>query len=174
MHPFHMMLAGYAVLALIGFAFVLRWERRHFSAKGLGGSWLRVRLASIPALLATAALVVLLIPAIVLAAVYAGGIGAGWVWVGMNAAYLLVWVAYVHGKLEPGLHWSWMRSNVVTILLPTLAVGWLLSLMRDGPQSRLQELGHAAAVGTVCMLVAAAASPSLRPTVCRAIRSRWA
>jgi len=125
-------------------------------------------------LIGNLALVVLLIPAIVLAAVYAGGIGAGWVWVGMNAAYLLVWVAYVHGKLEPGLHWSWMRSNVVTILLPTLAVGWLLSLMRDGPQSRLQELGHAAAVGTVCMLVAAAASPSLRPTVCRAIRSRWA
>ncbi|MBM3374459.1 MAG: hypothetical protein FJY44_11385, partial [Betaproteobacteria bacterium] len=59
MHPFHVALVIYAALALIGFAFVLRWERRHFSAKGLGGSWLRVRLASIPVLLVTAALVVL-------------------------------------------------------------------------------------------------------------------
>ncbi len=59
MYPFHMMLAVFGGLALIGFAFVLRWERGHFSAKGLGGSWLRVRLTSIPALLATAALVVL-------------------------------------------------------------------------------------------------------------------
>jgi|LNFM01.1.fsa_nt_gb hypothetical protein len=59
MHPFHVALVIYAALVLAGFGFVLRWERRHFSAKGLGGSWLKVRLSSIPALLVTAALVVL-------------------------------------------------------------------------------------------------------------------
>lgn len=115
-------------------------------------------------------LVVVLIPAIVLAAMHAGGIGAGWVWVCMNAAYLLIWVAYVHGKLEPGLHWGWMRDNVIAILLPTLAAGWLLSLLRDGPQGRVQELVHAAAVAATCLLVATVSSPSLRPAVWRVLR----
>jgi O-antigen/teichoic acid export membrane protein len=116
-------------------------------------------------------LVVLLIPAIVVAAMQAGGIGAGWVWVGMNALYLVVWVGYVHAKLEPGLHWNWLVSNVFTILLPTLVVGWLLSLFRDGPQSRLVEFSYSGAIATVCLLVATMASPTLRPAALRAARA---
>jgi O-antigen/teichoic acid export membrane protein len=117
-------------------------------------------------------LVVLLIPAIVVAAMQAGGIGAGWVWVGMNALYLVVWVGYVHAKLAPGLHWNWLVSNVFTILLPTLVVGWLLSLFRDGPQSRLVEFSYSGAIATVCLLVATMASPVLRPAFLRAVRAR--
>lgn len=58
MHPFHMMLVLFAALALVGLGFVIRWERRHFVARGLAGSWLMVRLASIPAALLVAAAVV--------------------------------------------------------------------------------------------------------------------
>lgn len=117
-------------------------------------------------------LVVLLIPAIIVAAMQAGGIGAGWVWVGMNALYLVGWVGYVHAKLEPGLHWNWLVSNVFTILLPTLAVGWLLTLFRDGPQSRLVEFSYSGAIATVCLLVATMASPVLRPAFLQAVRAR--
>lgn len=112
-------------------------------------------------------LVVLLVPAIIVAAREAGGIGAGWVWVGMNALYLVVWVGYVHAKLEPGLHCGWLVSNVFTILLPTLVVGWLLSLLFDGPQSRVFELLHTGSIAAACMLVATLASPLLRPAVLR-------
>lgn len=149
---------GNGLLALGAFPFYLQYARGNLRYHLIGN----------------AVLVLMLIPAIVMAATQAGGIGAGWVWAIMNAAYLLVWVAYVHGKLEPGLHWGWMRNNVFTILVPTAAVGWLLGLVRHGPQGRLQELAHASAVGAICLLVATVASPGLRPLVWRALRSRWA
>ena len=58
MHPFHLMLMLFAAAALIGFVYVVRWERGQFVARGLGSSWLKVRLASIPAALLAAVLVV--------------------------------------------------------------------------------------------------------------------
>jgi O-antigen/teichoic acid export membrane protein len=119
-------------------------------------------------------LVTALIPSIVFAAIYGGGIGAGWAWMSMNALYLLVWVAYVHAKLEPGLHWPWLKDNVFKVLLPTVAVGWVLSLTRLHAQDRWQAFAHVVAVGTVCITVATLASPSLRPAFWQALRSRWA
>jgi hypothetical protein len=58
-HPFQVLLSLFAGAALVGLVFVVRWERRQFLARGLGGSWLKVRLATIPAALLTAALVVI-------------------------------------------------------------------------------------------------------------------
>jgi hypothetical protein len=58
MHPFHLMLMLFAAAALIGFVYVVRWERRQFVARALASSWLKVRLASIPAALLAAVLVV--------------------------------------------------------------------------------------------------------------------
>jgi O-antigen/teichoic acid export membrane protein len=119
-------------------------------------------------------MVAALIPAIVLAAFHAGGIGAGWVWLGMNALYLLVWVAYVHAKLEPGLHWRWLRDNVLKVLLPTAAVGWTLSQFQPGAQDRWQALAHVVAIGAACILVATLTSPALRPLVTQRIRTSHA
>lgn len=58
MHPFHVMLMLFAAAALLGFALAVRWERRKFLARGLTSSWFKVRLASLPAALLVAALVV--------------------------------------------------------------------------------------------------------------------
>ena len=59
MHPFHMMLILFAAVGLVGFAYVLRWERRQYVARDLANSWLKVRLSSIPAALFVAAVVVI-------------------------------------------------------------------------------------------------------------------
>ncbi len=47
----------FAVAALAGFVYVVRWERRQFLARGLAGAWLMVRLSSIPTALLVAVLV---------------------------------------------------------------------------------------------------------------------
>ena len=117
-------------------------------------------------------LVVLLTPAIIVAAMKAGGVGAGWVWVSMNALYLVFWVGYVHSKLEPGLHWNWLVSNVFVILLPTLLVGLVLSRLQPDAHSRVLEFVHVAAIAAACMLVATMASPILRPAFLQAVRAR--
>lgn len=59
MHPFHLMLALFAILSLLGFGWLLNWERRQFMARELGTAWLTVRLSTIPIALATAALVII-------------------------------------------------------------------------------------------------------------------
>ena len=123
-------------------------------------------------LIGNLALVVVLTPAIVLAAMKAGGVGAGWVWVAMNALYLVVWVGYVHSKLEPGLHWNWLVSNLVVIMVPTLAIGLVLSRLQIQSSSRLLAFGQVAAIAAVCVLVATMASSVLRPTFLRVLRAR--
>ena len=55
MHPFHLMLALFAALALVAFGFFIRFERAQFHRKGKGGAWLAVRLATIPIAMVTAA-----------------------------------------------------------------------------------------------------------------------
>ena len=115
-------------------------------------------------------LVVGLVPAIILAAMHHGAVGAGWAWLTMNALYLLLWVAFVHAKLAPGLHWNWLRRNVLMVMLPTLAAGWLLQRLRSEPGGRLLEGAWFVVVGLVCLAVATAASPLLRPRVLRVLR----
>jgi len=66
-------------------------------------------------------LVIVLIPSVIYAATKFGGIGAGYVWLTMNALFLFGWVAYVHHKLEPGLHLKWLVNDALkVILLPML------------------------------------------------------
>jgi hypothetical protein len=59
MHPFHMLLAIFAALSLVGLGLLMRWERKAFLARGMGRSWLVVRLSTIPIALITAALVII-------------------------------------------------------------------------------------------------------------------
>lgn len=59
MHPFHMMLILFLVAAVVGFVYVVRWERNQFLSRGLATSWLKVRLSSIPVALLAALLVVI-------------------------------------------------------------------------------------------------------------------
>ena len=73
-------------------------------------------------LIGNAGLVVILIPSIIYAATHFGGVGAGYVWLMMNALFLLVWVAYVHHKLEPNLHFKWLFNDALRIILPTYSI----------------------------------------------------
>jgi O-antigen/teichoic acid export membrane protein len=144
---------GNGLLALGAFPFYLQYARGSLGYHLIGN----------------VALVVVLIPSIIVAASRAGAIGAGWVWVAMNASYLFLWVGYVHSKLEPGLHWSWLGQNVFAILLPVLIVCLLLRLALPGVHSRFGEILYAVALAGVCLLVATFASPLLRRNVLRAI-----
>jgi hypothetical protein len=91
MQPFQWMLVLFASMALVGFAWVLRWERNQFLARGLAGPWLKVRLASIPAALLAA-----------LVAVVPARSTSGMA--GLAVFYLLLLVA--SPLLWFGMHWA--------------------------------------------------------------------
>ncbi len=79
----------------------------------------------------------LLLPLQVIAANEFGAVGAGVVWVSMNALFLLVWVAYTHRKLIPGIHFSWLYRNVLLIVLPALSISALLAILDVGFVTRI-------------------------------------
>lgn len=71
--------------------------------------------------------VVTLIPAIIWAASEYGGVGAGWAWLGINSLYLILWVGYVHHKLQPGVHVGWLVKDIAGIYAPVILLLFLAS-----------------------------------------------
>lgn len=56
MHPFHILILLFVLLALAGFGFVVRRERARYLKAGKAAGWLRVRLATLPIALVSAAI----------------------------------------------------------------------------------------------------------------------
>jgi len=140
---------GNGLLALSAFPFYLQYARGDLRYHLIGNI----------------GLVLVLVPAIVLAARYAGGVGAGWIWLAMNVLYLFVWVAWVHSRLEPGLHGAWIVRNVLAIVVPTALVGVLLSILPDALESRGASLMRGGATALTCFAVAVLASSQMRQQI---------
>jgi O-antigen/teichoic acid export membrane protein len=116
--------AGNALLALAAFPFYIQYARGQLYFHIVGNVLLAI----------------LLLPAVVYAATNYGAVGAGWVWVAVNALYLSIWVAYVHHKLVRGLHLSWLRDDIARIIVPLILVGGLIAWFRPHPDSRVGHL----------------------------------
>lgn len=70
---------------------------------------------------------VLLLPAMVFASMKFGGVGAGWVWLGINLLYLLFWIPLTHRKIWQGIHARWMLRDVLAVAVPVAATAYGLS-----------------------------------------------
>lgn len=129
--------AGNAVLAMGSFAYYLQY------AKGQ----MRYHVYS------SVLFITLLMPALILAATHFGAEGAGWVWLGFNVLYLLVWVAFVHRQLAPGLHASWLIRDGLSVVVPSVL---LLLVFRNFFQlgtDRWIILGQLVALSFVTLLI---------------------
>ena len=142
---------GNGILAVAAFPYYLQYARGN------------LRLHFIGHLL----LLFILIPSIVLSAKYYGAVGAGYAWVAVNALYLLIWVAVVHRKLEPGLHWSWFFKDVLTISVPVTLLGSAIFLVEVSLTSRLSNLAYVIVFGGILILLAALMSPDARYFILR-------
>jgi len=109
-------------------------------------------------------LVIILIPSVIYAATKFGGIGAGYVWLTMNALFLFGWVAYVHHKLEPGLHVKWLFKDVVLLTLPAMLVAVFISLLFpvEALNGRLYNLLFVIIVGLFLFISSAMFSEKFR------------
>lgn len=98
-------------------------------------------------LVGNAGMAIVLIPSIVYAASNFGSTGAGYVWLCTNALFLLTWVAYVHHKLEPGLHFRWLSVDILLILLPPVILAGFLMLKDVQFNGRIESLLYVVSVG---------------------------
>jgi O-antigen/teichoic acid export membrane protein len=108
----------------------------------------------------------LVVPALVLLVPVHGAMAAAWIWLALNAAYVLVAVPLMHRRLLPGEQWSWYFRD----LLPPLTAAVVVGVCWRGLSLRVPD-GLAGWVlltaEGVCMLVAAAAASAT-------VRQRWA
>lgn len=128
--------AGNGLLAFGAFPFYLQYARGNLRYHLIGN----------------AILIVLLLPSVVMAAKSFGGIGAGWVWLGINVFYLFGWVAYVHHRLEPGLHCDWMFDDILKSLAGPALLAAVLAWVPFESTSRIYCLAFCLVVGTVLLL----------------------
>lgn len=97
--------------------------------------------------------VLLLIPLLVWATWMYGAIGAGYAWLAANALYFLTWVGYVHHKIEPGIHGSWMLVDIFQIIVPSIAVTLLIATVDFNGVTKMASILYLVSVGATALFV---------------------
>jgi O-antigen/teichoic acid export membrane protein len=113
-------------------------------------------------LIGNAIFVTLLIPSIIYAAVEYGGLGAGYVWLGMNLLSFAAWLPFVHAKFEPGLNFKWYVQDVLMILIPVMVVGNALHAFLPISDNRLLQGMGIFAMEMILLLVGVLSSSVMR------------
>lgn len=98
--------------------------------------------------------VVLLVPSLIFAAKYFGGVGAGYAWLIINALFAIFWVTYVHSRLAPGLQWRWLVKDWLSIYVPVAITAILTSSIMTFKGSSSLILFQIAVVGMATLLIA--------------------
>lgn len=106
--------------------------------------------------------ILLLIPALIVATLHFGTIGAGWAWLAANSVYFLLWIPLVHKRFAPGLHWQWLKHDVAMIAAPAVAAAMLARFCLTWPSDRGQAIALVAVVSVSVLLVAAMGSSCVR------------
>lgn len=104
--------------------------------------------------------VALIVPATLYLVPRHGSIAAAWVWVGINASYLVFSVALMHRRILCTEKWKWYLQDLLVPLAPSAAVVATLSFLHRevGPLGRSTELAFLA------FTLVAATAPALLVT----------
>lgn len=137
--------AGYGILAVSAFPYYLQY------AKG------ELKLHLIGSIL----FVSLLVPSLILVTVSYGMVGAGWVWVGVNLAYFLLWVPLVHLRIAQGLHCPWF-GDVISISAPASVCAWLMHYFVSWEGGRLEIIVQLCILSSVLLIVVCLSSSDVR------------
>lgn len=116
-------------------------------------------------LIGNAVFVVLLIPAIIWAASQCGGVGAGYVWLGINLLSFVAWLPLVHHKFAPGLNFKWYGQDILIIVLPAAIAGYFLSIFFPQSDNRWMQFTEVIFTGLSVLMAGAAASSETRARV---------
>lgn len=121
-------------------------------------------------LCANAAAVVLLVPLIYAMSVRHGALGAAWVWIGLNAAYVAVLLPLMHGRLLEGELRHWIIADVGLPLAASAAVVWIYANLATIGDSYLATALHMIALTSLAILASVLAAPELRTWILRFLR----
>jgi hypothetical protein len=103
-----------------------------------------------------------LIPCTIYGAYVAAGRGAGWAWLLVNTAYLLIWVPVIHKRLLGRIHWLWLSHDILPVGITSLACAFAFKFMLAAPGSRATSAAQLVAITAVSGIAAIFAAPRVR------------
>lgn len=106
--------------------------------------------------------VLLLAPLIYLSSLRYGGIGAGWVWLGLNAGYLVFLVQMMHRRLLPGHLRHWYIFDLGMPLAAAVGVAGSWNMLIASPVSHTGMAINLGAVSFLTLCASVAAVPEIR------------
>jgi O-antigen/teichoic acid export membrane protein len=137
---------GSGIMALAAFPYYLQYARGELRLHVIGNL----------------ILLAVMLPALTVAALRFGAVGAGYAWMGLNLAYFFLWVPVVHARLAPGLHWRWLLGDVAPILAASGLATWAVRMMAPAPAGRIDSIVIVIAAAATTAAAAAAAAPIAR------------
>lgn len=122
--------------------------------------------------------VVVLIPTIFWVVPHHGAVGAAWIWVALNAGYVLISIQFMHRKLIPTEKLRWYLEDVSLPTCGTIGIMLLAQkLQPDSYAERWHWLAFLLITGGVALAAAAVLSRRIRPRLLallgRSIRLRY-
>jgi O-antigen/teichoic acid export membrane protein len=114
--------------------------------------------------------VAILIPALLLVVPGYRAVGAAWIWVTLNAGYVLITVQFMHRRLIPREKWRWYVADVMLPVAGAAAVAALAWVFQPAMyESRVEWLAFLAVSGTLALVAAALLADRVRPRVAATI-----
>jgi O-antigen/teichoic acid export membrane protein len=108
-------------------------------------------------------IVLVLIPLIYLVAPKYGAEGAAWIWLGLNAGYVLITTHFMHRRLLQNEKWSWYFDDVCLPTFGAISVMFLAQLTQPQDyQDRLYWFLFLLFTGLFAMLASALLAPEVR------------
>lgn len=106
--------------------------------------------------------VIILIPAMLWATPRYGAMGAAWIWLTLNAGYVLVAAHYLYRHLLRDEKWSWYKRDVAWPILAALVAGWVMSLAMSATIGTMARVFGLVVSGLIIFMAVLMASADLR------------
>jgi O-antigen/teichoic acid export membrane protein len=108
--------------------------------------------------------VILLIPAMIWATLHYGAIGAAWIWLILNAGYILVGVHFLYRRLLTSEKWQWYKNLLISIT-GVFLVGKVCALLLPTELNKIAELTGILISGGLMVSMAWWLSPDIKKRV---------
>lgn len=131
-------------------------------AYGRPGLFVRVNIAA----------VIVLVPAILLAAPRYGAMGAAWIWIILNSGYLLISSRILYRRLLKTELWPWYMHDIIQPAAGAILTAAILGLLHPSFSSKFIELLWILASGPCMVIASALSAPGIRRNLLHFVRER--
>lgn len=117
--------------------------------------------------------VAIIVPAILWATPRYGAEGAAWVWVSLNAGYVLIGIHFMYRKILIQEKWRWYGQDVLQPLLAAAAVASIAAWAMPESLTVPAQLAWLLLASTITLLASAFAAPRVRAVLLTQARLRF-